>query len=266
MKADVSLIKAQRADYYGNLEYSLTARNFNPLMTMAMNVRMGLIRKKTDWTTNDFRAYWRDKHGPLATRVPNLRGYWQNAVTERLQRGIDFARGPWAFDGFSQLWFDDVQQADYAFKDSELAAALIADEQHFFGDLHIITASQHVVVNVPEGPKRGALLKRISTLKRRPDVTEDDFRREWVVHRDLVRKMPGVSGYRQNVVIARERTKGQPCGYEDLPIDGIVELWFENTALLEAAFSSPAGQPTMAHAKTFLAEITAFVVVEHRIV
>lgn len=71
---------------------------------------------------------------------------------------------------------------------------------------------------------------------------------------------------RQNVVIARERIKGQFCGYEELPIDGIVELWFEDPATLEAAFSSPAGQVTMAHAKTFLAQITAFVVVEHRVV
>jgi acetate CoA/acetoacetate CoA-transferase alpha subunit len=35
LKADVALIRARRADYYGNLEYSLTARNFNPLMAMA---------------------------------------------------------------------------------------------------------------------------------------------------------------------------------------------------------------------------------------
>ena len=230
-----------------------------------MNVRIGMIRKRADWTTADFRAYWRNTHGPLAARAPNLREYWQNAVTERLQRGIVFARGPWEFDGFSQLWFDNVAQADHAFKDSEMASALMADEQRFLGELHILTASQHVVVKVPEEPKRAALLKRISTLKRRPDITEDDFRREWVVHRDLVRKMPGVSGYRQNVVIARERTKGQLCGYDDLPIDGIVELWFENPATLEAAFSSPAGRVTMAHAKTFLAEITAFVVVEQRI-
>jgi hypothetical protein len=147
-----------------------------------------------------------------------------------------------------------------------MAAALISDEQRFLGDLHILTASQHVVVNVPEEPKRSALLKRISTLKRRPDITEDDFRRDWVAHRDLVKKMPGVAGYRQNVVIARERTKGQPCNYHDLPIDGIVELWFESPAILEAAFSSPAGRVTMAHAKTFLVEITAFVVAEQRLV
>ena len=35
LKADVALINAKRADYHGNLEYSLTARNFNPLMAMA---------------------------------------------------------------------------------------------------------------------------------------------------------------------------------------------------------------------------------------
>ena len=231
-----------------------------------MNVRMGLINKKPQWTTREFQDYWRATHGPLAARAPNLREYWQNAVTDRLQRGIDFARGPWDFDGFSQLWFDDASQADSAFKDGELAAALIADENRFLGGLHIVTAAQHVVVPVPVEPKRSALLKRISTLKRRRDISEEDFRREWIVHRDLVLRMPGVSGYRQNVVIARELIKGTPCGYNDLPIDGIVELWFESTATLESAFSSPAGRTTMAHAKTFLAEITAFVVIEHRVV
>jgi acetate CoA/acetoacetate CoA-transferase alpha subunit len=35
LRADFSLISAKRADYYGNLEYALTARNFNPLMAMA---------------------------------------------------------------------------------------------------------------------------------------------------------------------------------------------------------------------------------------
>ena len=78
--------------------------------------------------------------------------------------------------------------------------------------------------------------------------------------------MPGVAGYRQNVVIARERIKGQACGYDELPIDGIVEMWFEDAATLEAAFGSPAGRTTMKHALTFLAEITAFVVEEHRVI
>jgi len=35
LKADFALINAKRADYYGNLEYALTSRNFNPIMAMA---------------------------------------------------------------------------------------------------------------------------------------------------------------------------------------------------------------------------------------
>jgi uncharacterized protein (TIGR02118 family) len=231
-----------------------------------MNVRMGLLGKKRDWSDDRFRDYWRNTHGPLAVRVPNLREYWQNVVTDRLQRGIDFARGPWDFDGVSQLWFDDAKHADHAFRDGDMAAALIEDEGRFLGELHIVTVRQEVVIPVPDDAARARLLKRISTLKRRPDVSEDDFRREWIVHRDLVRKMPGVSAYRQNVVLSREKVKGTPCDYNELPIDGIVELWFETTDSLNAAFSSSAGRTTMAHAKTFLSEITAFVVLENRII
>ena len=229
-------------------------------------VRMGLIRKRQSWSVEDFQSYWRKQHGQLVAKAPRLREYWQNPVADRLQRGIDFARGPWDFDGFSQLWFDDAAPSDRAFGGGELSAALIADEQHFLGDLHIVTASQREVIAVPAEPTRSALLKRISLLKRRNDVSEDDFRREWRVHGSMVQEMPGVSGYRQNVIVARERVKGRPCNYDELPIDGIVELWFESTATLDGAFGSSQGQRTMAHARTFLSEITAFVVNERRIV
>lgn len=230
-----------------------------------MTVRMGLIRKKADWTFEDFNSYWRENHGALARRAPNLREYWQNPVVDRLQRGIEFARGPWEFDGFSQLSFDDPKQSNHAFNDSGMAAALIKDEQHFIGELHIVTAEQSVVIPVPPKEERSKLLKRMSVIKRLPSISEEDYRREWKVHGDFVRKMSGVSAYRQNVLTARERVKGQPCGYDELPIDGIVELWFKDAETLDAAFGSDAGRETMAHAKTFLSEITAFVVAERQI-
>jgi uncharacterized protein (TIGR02118 family) len=231
-----------------------------------MNVRMGLIRKKADWTFEDFNAYWRDKHGPLAARAPNLREYWQNPVVDRVQRGIDFVRGPWDFDGFSQLWFDDAHQSERAFSDGDLAAALIKDENHFLGGLHIVTAEQSVVIPLPGEDERAKLLKRISVIRRLPTLSEEDFRREWRIHGDLVRQMPGVSAYRQNVVIVREREKGKPCDFDTLPIDGIVELWFKDAQTLQEAFASATGQTTMAHAKTFLGDITAFLVDERRVV
>jgi len=38
VKADFALIKAKKADYFGNLVYNLTAQNFNPLMALAASV------------------------------------------------------------------------------------------------------------------------------------------------------------------------------------------------------------------------------------
>ena len=38
LRADFALIGARQADYLGNLEYSLTAHNFNPIMAMAASV------------------------------------------------------------------------------------------------------------------------------------------------------------------------------------------------------------------------------------
>ena len=35
IRADFALVAARRADYHGNLEYALTARNFNPVMALA---------------------------------------------------------------------------------------------------------------------------------------------------------------------------------------------------------------------------------------
>ena len=35
LKADFALIACQHADYVGNLDYTLTAHNFNPVMAMA---------------------------------------------------------------------------------------------------------------------------------------------------------------------------------------------------------------------------------------
>ncbi|RKP57624.1 EthD family reductase [Pararobbsia silviterrae] len=227
------------------------------------HVRMGLLYKKADWTEAAFREHWLHQHGALVKHAPGLGEYWQNHVIDRVQRGIDFARGPWEFDGFSQLRVSDPK---HPFGEGDLPARVRADEQHFVGGLHIIEAEQTEVVAVPAPEERARLKKRISLIRRRPDSSEADFRKEWAVHAGWVRQMPGVRGYRQNAIVAREVNKGVPSSYDALPIDGLVEFWFESTETLQDAFGSPAGKQTMQHATTFLSEITAYLVDEHRII
>ena len=222
-----------------------------------MQVRMGLLNKHADWSTEQFRTYWREEHSKLASQLPGLLAYQQNHVTDTAQRGISYKRGPESVDGISQLWFDDSTRMEGAFL-AELGAKLVEDENHFIGHLRIVTAEPLEVIKPPPS---GAALKRMSFLRRRADVTPEVFAHEWrEVHSALVKTLPGVLGYRQNLITHRESPKGHVVDYAGLPMDGIVELWFENTETLNAAFASPQGVKTMQHATTFIDEITTFLV------
>jgi 3-oxoadipate CoA-transferase alpha subunit len=48
LEADFALVRADRADRYGNLVYSKTARNFGPLMCMASRVAIVQVREIVD--------------------------------------------------------------------------------------------------------------------------------------------------------------------------------------------------------------------------
>lgn len=225
-----------------------------------MIVRSGLVRKKPDWTVADFRRHWLEVHGPLAAKLPGLLLYEQNHVTDSVQRGISFQRGPEQLDGFSMLWFDSVEAMRAAIA-TDAGQALVADENHFIGDLRIVSIDQvEVIPPVTDRP----VLKRMSLLRRIADVSPDAFVHEWrVEHAHLVRRLADVRGYRQNLVIGREVPKGNPVDHDALPIDGIVELWFDDASTLDATFASPRGATLMMHAREFIAEITTFLVETH---
>jgi uncharacterized protein (TIGR02118 family) len=224
---------------------------------------MGLLQKRSDLGNQEFRAHWRDSHGPLAARLPGLRRYHQNYVVDREQRGITYARGVEDFDGFSELWFDDLPSMSAAFA-AEQTEALGEDEGRFIGELKVITALQHVVVPKPTNVP---LIKRMSTLKRRADVSSEQFKTEWFdVHSFLVKRLPEVKGYTQNLIFDRSHARRKPATYEELPIDGIVELWFDDRDSLNSAFASDAGKTLMTHASEFIEEISTFLVEAHEVV
>lgn len=228
-----------------------------------MIVRMGLLRKRADLGIDAFRGHWRNSHGALAATLPGLRRYHQNHVVDREQRAITYKRGGHDFDGFSELWFDDLPSMAAAFATADVRQ-LGEDEARFIGELKVITALQHVVVPAPAGVP---LIKRMSTLKRRPDVSAEQFKREWFdIHSFLVRRLPQVKGYTQNLIFDRSHGRGRPASYEELPIDGIVELWFEDLDSLNAGFASDAGRTLMTHASEFIAEISTFLVEVHEVV
>ena len=78
------------------------------------------------------------------------------------------------------------------------------------------------------------MLKVISLLKRKDDLSLDEFR-QWALeeHPELGKKLPGIRHYRMNVVRADD---------PDLPYHAVSEFWFDNDEARVAAFATPQGK------------------------
>ena len=225
-----------------------------------MIIRMGLLRRRPDISPEEFGRYWREVHGPLAAHLPGLRRYEQNLVTDRSQLAIDHARGGWDLDGVSHLTFDDRAAMDAAATSAEMAP-IRPDNDRFAALRGILVTEPNPVVPVAGGP----LVKRMSLLRRRPDISAEKFREEWFgFHAEAVSKFPTVAGYTQNIVL--DRQVDGSTEYAALPVDGVVELWFRNIDDLKISFSSPAAEVSQRHALDFIAEITTFLVEVRRVV
>ncbi|WP_315833713.1 EthD family reductase [Bradyrhizobium prioriisuperbiae] len=228
-----------------------------------MIVRMGLLKKRADINTDQFRRHWREVHGPLAAKVPGLRAYHQNHVVDKTQLAIDHARGSWDLDGISELWFDDIDSMNSAIA-SDAYKAVAADSANCMAATSVIVAKQTDVV---PHDRANATIKRMSILERKHGLTPDDFRHEWLdKHAAMVAKFPAIAGYSQNLVTQRGATPGIDSDDGDLAADGIVEMWFRNTEDLTAAFRSPAAEVSQRHALDFLQNITTFLVDVHVVV
>lgn len=136
---------------------------------------------------------------------------------------------------------------------------LQADEQNFLTDLVVATAFQNTVVPVRKAEKK---VKRMSLLKRRPGISREEFQDQWFNdHSSLVKRLPGLLGYRQNIIIDWQPNRFADDGPEgETGLDGVVELWFEDEAAIERGFQSAQGQTAMTHAKEFLGQISTYVV------
>ncbi|WP_226553828.1 EthD domain-containing protein [Celeribacter naphthalenivorans] len=226
--------------------------------------RFGLVRRKDGMDDETFLNYWRKIHGPMAAKLPDLRNYYQNWITNADQVGVDHPRGQWDLDGFSELQFDTVQAMLDALESPEFPPT-VEDVDKFLGQVRLIVCDKNVVVprpTVDDGPVK----KRISLLKRRPDVTPEQFKEEWLgKHAELVSKWPGVLGYNQNLVIDRYATMAETTDYDAVPVDGLVEFWFRTEEEVEGLFQTDQVKETQAHAYEFISEITTFFVEETKI-
>jgi uncharacterized protein (TIGR02118 family) len=96
-----------------------------------------VVHKRAGMSTDDFRQYWLETHGPIAAKIPGLRKYTQVYA----HAGPDGSSPP--FDGLAELWFDDESALEAAMASPEIGAAS-ADNKNFLDEerLQIFVAEE----------------------------------------------------------------------------------------------------------------------------
>jgi uncharacterized protein (TIGR02118 family) len=89
-----------------------------------------------------FQRYWREIHGPIASRIPVIRRYEQNHLASSAYSGDSTP----LYDGLAITWFDSTAEMRRGAATPEYAATRV-DEANFLspGHLPIIITREHLL-------------------------------------------------------------------------------------------------------------------------
>ena len=106
--------------------------------------RVSILRRKPAYTREAFAKHWLEVHGPLAQKVPGIRRYIQNHITEAV-RHPDLPPDAQQIDGVVEMWFDDRAAMDRALSSPE-AAAMFEDGTLFIDTVTSFIVDEKVVI------------------------------------------------------------------------------------------------------------------------
>jgi uncharacterized protein (TIGR02118 family) len=201
------------------------------------------FKRRPDLSVEQFLAHWQGPHAELATALPGLRRYVQNpAHPSAYTRG----REP-RYDGVAETWFDDPE-ATKVVGSSAAYAAILADEERFMDvpPRHVAITTERVMVDgEPSGPD---VVKQFSFVKRRADLSVEEFRRYWWdVHGRLAIGLTGLVRYVQCVT-----TDGIYRSGAEPEADGVTVVWFDSFDAMRRTPGTPALQAIIDDQPEFL--------------
>ena len=215
------------------------------------------LQRRDGLSRDEFRAWWL-RHVDIARHIPGLRGYRINFVDDVRPFGIEATRV--AYDGTAELWFQSDQSLANGFE-SHHAQRAVADADSACGRRVEFETEEHIVLDGPVRPE--GLAKVVVLLRRRPDLTHADFEHWWLEHVNLSQRIPGLRGYRVNLV---NGVRGAGYRSEDVEFDGSAELWFDNVEAIDRGFDSDLGRRAVRDSELHCASRIRYVTREHVVV
>ena len=220
--------------------------------------RISLLKCREGVSEEAFRDGMMGAVHDVIAAMPELRAGEINFVTDRQQRS-HLGRGAIDIDGFIEMFFDSYGDMEEAYRQSG-DALLAALEPLVEEPLSTLVAVKKRDTRVP-AYLDGKAIKRVSFCDRKEGVDAATFHDEWwYTHSLLVKLMSGYCGYNQNLVIDR-LVQGKPVHYADLPVEGMVEFWFEDMDAFDECYSTTGFKlRASVHAAEFIGTVTTYFV------
>lgn len=195
---------------------------------------MAANKRKEGMTPQEFHDYWREDHPDVVlsgpSEMPKLRKYVQSHTLP-----AEYDDGEPPFDGFSQVWFDNVQALRDWFAHPYYRNEVQADEEKFVDKTETeFFITQDVAVDVD--PVDDGMIKYVSQMTRREERSGQEFRDYWL-HEHVNRETETgrwedcVEHYVQHPVLSERiaKTPDEESGEtRDGTCEGFATLWFED--------------------------------------
>ena len=214
------------------------------------------ITRKPSLSDAEFHRYWREVHGPIAKKIPQLRRYIQS-------HRIPFAGANSSYDGAAEAWVDEEAALAALRQSPEYLNGALVDEHNFIDMTRVewLVTKDHVIIDGPQTPQ---LVKTIFQLKRKPGMSLADFRKYWIeVHGPIVCKLPGLRRYAQCHAIDAAYSYAEPKW------DGVAQLWLDDVAALQRMMDSREfKEESWPDGAKFLDQnlVSSFVAQEHQVI
>lgn len=177
------------------------------------------VTRKPSISEDEFHRYWREVHGPIGSRIPQIKRYKQS-------HRVSFEGATSSYDGVAEVWLEDEAAMGALRQTPEYLEGALADEPNFIDRNRVewLVTQDRVIL---DGPQTTSQVKTISRVKRKAGMSLADFRAYWAeVHEPLTRKLPGIQRYMQCLTLDAAYTYGEPRW------DGVSQIWVEDMAAL----------------------------------
>lgn len=215
------------------------------------------LQKRPEVSTDAFRQWW-GRHVKTSSQMPGLQGYRINFVNEIRPFGIEQAVVE--YDGTAQLWFGEGG-LEQAFS-SSVGKEAVEDADNVCQRRVEFVTEEHVILEGPEA-NVAKTLKLVVMMRRIPEMTAKEFGQWWLEHVKLSSQIPGLMGYRINLV---QDVMGSGFQKDDVAFDGTAELWFRSVSDMDEGFGSPLGQRAADDAVSHCSARVRFLTEEHIVI